>query len=125
MPRGTPTIAVGPVALQHVASIPLAGHRREFLNGLDARWILSGISRMGSARTAPSWTHLLTLQARKTGFGTLFVARQTPWLEPSTKDWPYIVVLALAGIEIQPETRIGIPIASTASVGFDLLKECV
>ena len=65
------------------------------------------------------------LQARKADFDTLFVACQTPWLEPSTKDWPYIVVLALAGIEFQPETRIGIPIANTPSIGVNLLKECV
>ncbi len=65
------------------------------------------------------------LQARKTDFDTLLIACQTPWLEPSTKDRPHIVVLALAGIEIQPETRTGTPIASTASVGFNLLKECV
>ena len=68
---------------------------------------------------------MLTLQDRKTDFDTLFIACQTPWLEPSTKDWPYIVVLALAGTEIQPETRIGIPIARTPSVGFNLLKEYV
>jgi hypothetical protein len=35
------------------------------------------------------------------------------------------VVLALAGIEIQPEARIGLSIAPAASIGFDLLKECV
>ena len=68
---------------------------------------------------------LLTLQARKTNFDTLFVACQTPWLEPTTKDGPYLVVLALAPSEIQPETRIGIPIASAASVGFNLFNECV
>ena len=38
---------------------------------------------------------------------------------------PKFVMLALAGIEIQPETGIGIPIASTASVGVNLLKECI
>ena len=68
---------------------------------------------------------MLTLQAGKTGFDTEVVACLTPWLEPSTKDWPKFVVLALAGIEIQPETGIGIPIASTASVGVNLLKECI
>jgi hypothetical protein len=68
---------------------------------------------------------LLDLQAWKTGFDTQFVACQTPWLEPPTKDWPCCVMLALAGIEIQPETRIGFPITSTASVGVNLLKEYV
>ena len=68
---------------------------------------------------------LIPLQAGKTGFDTEVVACLTPWLEPSTKDWPKFVVLALAGIEIQPETGIGIPIASTASVGVNLLKECI
>jgi len=65
------------------------------------------------------------MQSRKTGFDTQFVACQTPWLEPTTKDWPYFVVLAFTGIEIQPETRIGIPITSTVSVGVNLLKEFV
>ena len=68
---------------------------------------------------------MLTLQAGKAGFDTEVVACLTPWLEPSTKDWPKFVVLALAGIEIQPETGIGIPIASTASVGVNLLNECI
>jgi len=68
---------------------------------------------------------VLTLQAGKTGFDTEVVACLTSWLEPSTKDWPKFVVLALAGIEIQPETGIGIPIASTASVGVNLLEECI
>ena len=68
---------------------------------------------------------MLTLQAGKTDFDTEVVACLTPWFEPSTKDWPKFVVLALAGIEIQPETGIGIPIASTASVGVNLLKESI
>ena len=68
---------------------------------------------------------MFALQARKTGFGTQFVACQTSWLKPPAKDWPCFVVFALAGIEIQPETRIGIPITSTASVGINLLKECI
>ncbi len=68
---------------------------------------------------------MLALQARKTGFDTQFVACRTPWLEPSAENRPYFVVLASAGIEIQPETRIGIPITSTASVGFNLLEEYV
>jgi len=65
------------------------------------------------------------MQSRKTGFDTEVIACQTPWLEPTTKDWPYFVVLALTGIEIQPETRIGIPITSTVSVGVNLLKKFV
>jgi hypothetical protein len=68
---------------------------------------------------------LLALQARKTGFDAQFVACRPPWLEPPAKDRPYFVVLALTGIEIQPETRVGIPITSTASVGVNLLKEYV
>ena len=68
---------------------------------------------------------MLTLQARKTGFDTLPFAGRTPWLEPSAEDRPDVVVLALAGIEIQPETRMGVSIASAAGVGFDLLKERV
>ena len=68
---------------------------------------------------------LIPLQAGKTGFDTEVVACLTPWLEPSAKDWPRFVMLALAGIEIQPETGIRLPIASTASVGVNLLKECI
>ena len=68
---------------------------------------------------------MLTLQAGKAGFDTEVVACLTPWLEPSTKDWPKFVVLALAGIEIQPETRIGILITNTVSVGINLLKEYI
>jgi hypothetical protein len=68
---------------------------------------------------------LFPLQTGKTGFDTEVIACLTPRLEPSTKDWPKFVLLALAGIEIQPETGIGIPIASTASVGVNLLKECI
>ena len=65
------------------------------------------------------------LQSGKTGFDAEVVACLTPRLEPSTKDRPGFVVLALARIEIQPETRIGIPVAGTAGVGVNLLKECI
>lgn len=68
---------------------------------------------------------LILLQAGKTGFDTEIVACLTPWLEPSTKNWPKFVVPALSGIQIQPETGIGIPITGTASVGVNLLKECI
>ncbi len=68
---------------------------------------------------------LVALQAREAGFDALLVAGRTPGLEPAAKHGPYIVVLALAGTKIQPKARIGIPIAGTASVGVDLLKECV
>jgi len=37
---------------------------------------------------------LIPLQAGKTGFDTEVVACLTPWLEPSTKDWPKFVMLA-------------------------------
>jgi len=63
---------------------------------------------------------VLTLQTRKTGFDTKVVASQTPWLEPSTKDRPKFVVLAFSGIEIQPETGIGIPMAGTVGIGVNL-----
>jgi len=68
---------------------------------------------------------LFPLHTGKTGFNAEVIACLTPRLEPSTKDWPKFVLLAFAGIEIQPKTGIGIPIASTASVGVDLLKECI
>ena len=68
---------------------------------------------------------LLVLQAWKTGFNAQFVACQTVWLEPPAKNWPYFVMLAPAGIEIQPETWIGIPITGTASIGVNLFNECV
>ncbi len=62
---------------------------------------------------------------RKAGFDAEVVACRTPWFEPSTEDRPKSVVLALAGIEIQPKARIGISIASTVSVDVNLLKECI
>jgi hypothetical protein len=68
---------------------------------------------------------LIPPQAGETGFDTEVIACLTPRLEPSTKDRPKFVVLALAGIEIQPETGIGIPIAGTVRVGVNLLKECI
>ena len=68
---------------------------------------------------------MLALQARKADFHAQSIASQTPRLEPPTKDGPYFVMLALAGTEIQPETRIAIPITGTASVGVNLLKEYV
>ena len=68
---------------------------------------------------------MLALQAGKTGFDTEVFACLTPRLEPSTKDRPGFVVLALARIEIQPETGIGIPVTDTAGVGVNLLKECI
>jgi hypothetical protein len=65
------------------------------------------------------------LQFRKTGFGTQFVAGKPPRLEPPAQDGSHIVVPALSGIEIQPQTRVGFPVSFAARVFVDLLKECL